>query len=193
MSDKLEVNDAAAKTNEEIVDSLKQEKQKIRESVKQAIQNIQKYQLERTTDGYYTDRLMKYINEVYSSYFKFKNQSFESRERYRHELLEDIIMAKDNIIIIFCSLSKDIMQIGYNNSEGNSAEGLFEPLGTMLRFLWNISDSLNPEVCKTVLDQTKFISLMVNKLTEMAPNILNQTSKVSISTIRVLYKCHLER
>ncbi|CAG2206046.1 unnamed protein product [Mytilus edulis] len=144
MDAKQEVKEEDENINEEIVvidsvpeDVFEEQKRGKREKIIKAVKDISTCQHERTTDGYYTESLRADIYEMYQFYFSFKKHSLERRVRFRHEVLEDIMKAEDNILIIFCRLSQEIMKNGYRNSEGKSVAGLFKPLKNMLGFLMN--------------------------------------------------------
>ncbi|XP_052086155.1 uncharacterized protein LOC127723543 isoform X2 [Mytilus californianus] len=194
MDAKQEVKEDNENINEEIVvidsvpeDVFEQQKREKREKIIKAIKDISKCQNERTTEGHYTDTLRADILEMYQFYFSFKNYSFERRVRFRHEVLEDILKAEDNIIITFCRLSQEIMKNGYRNSEGKSVVGLFKPLRNMLGFLMNFSDLMNPIVCKTILDQTEFMNTLIQKLNELATPHLNKDLKENDTILLGLY------
>ncbi|CAC5422706.1 unnamed protein product [Mytilus coruscus] len=194
MDAKQEVKEDDENINEEIVvidsvpeDVFEQQKREKREKIMKAIKDISTCQHERTTDGHYTDTLRADILEMYQFYFSFKKHSFERRVRFRHEVLEDILKAEDNIIIIFCRLSQEIMKNGYRNAEGKSVTGLFKPLRNMLGFLMNFSDSMNPIVCKTILDQTEFMNTLIQKFNELATPHLNKELKENDTILLGIY------
>ncbi|XP_076084653.1 uncharacterized protein LOC143055403 [Mytilus galloprovincialis] len=199
MDTKQEVKEEDGNINEEIVvidsvpeDVFEEQKREKREKIIKTVKDISTCQHERTTDGYYTESLRTDIYEMYQFYFSFKNHSLERRVRFRHEVLEDIMKAEDNILIIFCRLSREIMKNGYRNSEGKSVAGLFKPLRNMLGFLMNLSDLSNPIVCKTILDQTEFMNSLIQKLNELATPHLNKELKENDTILLGLYMgiCH---
>lgn len=182
---KTEIDEEETEKNDEtseVVDILTEtdfevKKLELLEKAKKAMKEINNSQHDRTSQGHLTERLRASILKIYNSYFWLKKTSIKRRTEYRLQLAGELILADNNTLVIFCDLCKNIFHSGYRNSEGKAVGAIFKPLKNMIVFLQNITDNREPNVCKTILEQSDFLNILIQKLHEWKEQHLRQELK----------------
>lgn len=182
---KTEIDEEEEKNDEtrEVVDILTEtdfevKKLELLEKAKKAMKEINNSQHDRTSEGHLTETLRSSILKIYNSYFWLKKSSIKRRTEYRLLLAGELILNDNNTLVIFCELCKTILHSGYRNSEGKPVGAIFKPLKNMIVFLQNITDNRDPNVCKTILEQSDFLKILIQKLHEWKEPHLKQELKV---------------
>ncbi|CAG2233919.1 unnamed protein product [Mytilus edulis] len=181
---KTEIDEEEEKNDEtrEVVDILTEtdfevKKLELLEKAKKAMKEINNSQHDRTSEGHLTETLRSSILKIYNSYFWLKKSSIKRRTEYRLLLAGELILNDNNTLVIFCELCKTILHSGYRNSEGKPVGAIFKPLKNMIVFLQNITDNRDPNVCKTILEQSDFLKILIQKLHEWKEPHLKQELK----------------